>query len=188
MVDPSWCSLMAAAMICADTTFCGCVVSADALEWILVARQSVTAVNVDCVLTVHPRKSGHKCPWEHQTLSLLRQNFAGTWGGTHIRCGSLEPWKRYLYACQSSTCLHSIQSKQLYGWRPTQWWSTTLTAVRTNARAGSGNGLNDECCLMPSSFLLANHMVLMIFWMISALRKPRRLSCMSALCCPPTHQ
>jgi len=38
------------------------VVSAGVPEWILVARQSVTAVNIDCVLTVHPRKSGHKCP------------------------------------------------------------------------------------------------------------------------------
>ena len=36
----------------ADITFCGSVVSAGAPEWILVARQSVTAVNVDCVLTV----------------------------------------------------------------------------------------------------------------------------------------
>jgi len=60
----------------------------------------------------------------------------------------------------------------------------TLTAVSTNARAGRGNGLNHVWCLMPSSFLFANHMVLMIFCMIGALRKPRRSSCRSALCCP----
>ena len=89
--------------------------------------------------------------------------------------------------CQSSIHLCSIWSKPCCQWWPTQWWlwRMTLTAVSTNTSTGRGNSLNNTCCLMPSSFLLVNHIMLMIFCMIGALRKPWHLSCMSALCWPP---
>jgi len=48
-------------MICADTTFCGAMVSAGAPEWTL-ARQSVAVINADYILTAHPRKFLHKFP------------------------------------------------------------------------------------------------------------------------------
>ena len=75
-------------------------------------------------------------------------------------------------------------------WWPNEWgsWNTTLTAISIKARAGRGNGLNHVWYLMPSLFLFANHIVLTIFCMISALRKPRRSSCTSTWCFPPTYQ
>jgi len=95
--------------------------------------------------------------------------------------------------CKSSVCTHAcypLVYAALNLCREHQWQTTqqqtlqiTLTAVSTNA-AGRGNSLNHVWCLMPSSFLFANHMVLMIFCMIGALRKPWRSSCRSALCCP----
>ena len=85
--------------------------------------------------------------------------------------------------------IHSSMPHSIYDVRSatnkSQAPRTILTAVSTNARAGSGNGLKRALCLMPLLFLFTNHIVLLTFWMIGALRKPWHSSCTSALCCSP---